>query len=186
MCLAARVAELLGSLTAADIDALPPVERRRFADLCRHWAAVAEPAHKAEVPEGGVLEALRYSRGQGGDRHDRPHTRPSAAPSSSSKRGKPGATDIRSLPGGRQAEGRRTPIRIAFVGAVGQFEYRRPDARIAGRDFAVDCQLIVDDAYKRADTLARTLKEAGMDRPHESLTPWPRLRLSFPGIVDLQ
>ena len=48
-----------------DIEALPPVHRRRFADLCRQWADLAEPRegdepHAAE-PDGGVL--LELSRG---------------------------------------------------------------------------------------------------------------------------
>jgi hypothetical protein len=60
MCLAARVAELLGSLTAADVDALPPVERRRFADLCRHVADLAERDESA--PKAGVL--ARLSQGE--------------------------------------------------------------------------------------------------------------------------
>jgi hypothetical protein len=55
MCLAARVAELLGNLTAADVDALPPIARRRFADLCRH---VAEIAEREQKPKDGVLALL--------------------------------------------------------------------------------------------------------------------------------
>ena len=27
-----------------DIEALPPVERRKFAELCRRWADLAEPS----------------------------------------------------------------------------------------------------------------------------------------------
>jgi hypothetical protein len=26
-----------------EIEALPPIERRKFAELCRHWAELAEP-----------------------------------------------------------------------------------------------------------------------------------------------
>src|SRR5262245_10109191 len=34
-------------LTAADVDVLPPVQWRRFADLLRRWAAVAERGSRA-------------------------------------------------------------------------------------------------------------------------------------------
>jgi hypothetical protein len=62
MPLAQNVFDLLSALTRADVESLPPVERRRLADVLRHWAAVAEPDRKAEAPEG-VLQALRYDRG---------------------------------------------------------------------------------------------------------------------------
>jgi hypothetical protein len=51
-----------------DIEALPPVERRKFAALCRHWADLAEPLMPASQssPTGppsmsGVL--LELNRG---------------------------------------------------------------------------------------------------------------------------
>jgi hypothetical protein len=51
-----------------DIEALPPVHRRRFAELCRHWADLAEPRSPAretsptrQIPMVGVL--LELSRG---------------------------------------------------------------------------------------------------------------------------
>jgi hypothetical protein len=52
-----------------DIEALPPVHRRRFAELCRHWADLAEPRSPARetsptrqtIPMAGVLSEL--SRG---------------------------------------------------------------------------------------------------------------------------
>jgi hypothetical protein len=42
MPLAQKVADLLTALTRADVEALPPVQRRRFADLCRHCANMAD------------------------------------------------------------------------------------------------------------------------------------------------
>jgi hypothetical protein len=51
-----------------DIEDLPPVHRRRFAELCRHWADLAEPPSPEgdttptrQVPMSGVL--LELSRG---------------------------------------------------------------------------------------------------------------------------
>jgi hypothetical protein len=51
-----------------DIEALPPVERRKFAELCRHWADLAEPLLPASqsgptgpMPTSGVL--LELNRG---------------------------------------------------------------------------------------------------------------------------
>jgi hypothetical protein len=51
-----------------DIDVLPPVERRKFAELCRRWADLAEPPSPASsvgrnepIATAGVL--LELSRG---------------------------------------------------------------------------------------------------------------------------
>ena len=48
-----------------DVEALPPVLRRRFADLCRQWADLAEPRSPAretsptrQSPMEGVLLEL--------------------------------------------------------------------------------------------------------------------------------
>ncbi len=42
MSVADKIAALFNALTREEVDAMPPVERRRFADLCRHWADFAE------------------------------------------------------------------------------------------------------------------------------------------------
>lgn len=42
MSLARHIAALMESLIPDDLDALPPAERRRFADACRHVAKLAE------------------------------------------------------------------------------------------------------------------------------------------------
>jgi hypothetical protein len=48
-----------------DIEALPPAERRKFAELCRRWADLAEPILPASassrtgpIPTTGVLLEL--------------------------------------------------------------------------------------------------------------------------------
>jgi hypothetical protein len=55
MSLATKVLALLTSLSPADIEALPPFERRRLADLCSH---VAELAERNDKPRAGVLARL--------------------------------------------------------------------------------------------------------------------------------
>jgi hypothetical protein len=57
MAIASKVAELLGNIRRQDVDELSPVERRRFADLCRHVARLAEPADAP--PKAGVLYHLK-------------------------------------------------------------------------------------------------------------------------------
>jgi hypothetical protein len=61
MPLASHVAALLHALRPEDFDTLPPAERRRFADLARRVAELAEP--RPEPPNAGVLHALRFARG---------------------------------------------------------------------------------------------------------------------------
>jgi hypothetical protein len=53
-----KIAALFAAMETRDLDEMPPAERRRFADMCRHWAAMAEPDDK---PKAGVLALL--SRG---------------------------------------------------------------------------------------------------------------------------
>jgi hypothetical protein len=57
MPIATKVAALLAALRKQDVDELPPVERRRFADLCRHVAKLAEP--EGDPPKDGVLHDLK-------------------------------------------------------------------------------------------------------------------------------
>jgi hypothetical protein len=37
---------------------LPPAERHRFADRCRHWADLGEP-RRTETPKAGILFDLK-------------------------------------------------------------------------------------------------------------------------------
>jgi hypothetical protein len=57
MGVASKISALLLVIGREDIEQLPPVERRRLADLCRHIAPLAEPEHVE--PCSGVLGALR-------------------------------------------------------------------------------------------------------------------------------
>jgi hypothetical protein len=59
VCVAARIAALLDGLTPAQPDLLPPVERRRFAVLCRRWHELADRAAGSAALKGGVLCDLR-------------------------------------------------------------------------------------------------------------------------------
>jgi len=63
IALADRVVALLVSLAPNDIERLPPVERRRLADQCRHVAKLAEGEPQ---PKNGILSELR----QNGHRHE--------------------------------------------------------------------------------------------------------------------
>jgi hypothetical protein len=60
MTIATKVAALLEAVSSADIAGMTPVERRRFADRCRHLADLAEP--KPDAPKAGVLADLRNGR----------------------------------------------------------------------------------------------------------------------------
>ena len=57
MPLAEKVAALLEAVTPADVQALPPTARRRFAAACRHAADMAEP--RQPEPKSGVLLDLK-------------------------------------------------------------------------------------------------------------------------------
>jgi hypothetical protein len=59
VCVAARIAALLDGLTLAQLELLPPVERHRFAELCRHWHELADRPATSPAPEAGVLSDLR-------------------------------------------------------------------------------------------------------------------------------
>jgi hypothetical protein len=58
-----KAAALLEAITPAELAAMPPARRRRFADLCRHVAGLAEPV---EQPKAGVLAEIRA----GAPRHE--------------------------------------------------------------------------------------------------------------------
>jgi hypothetical protein len=61
--IATKVFALLTSLSPADIEALPPFERRRLADMCRHVAQLAE-REKEEPPKAGFIAELADGRGR--------------------------------------------------------------------------------------------------------------------------
>jgi len=51
-----KTVALLDALTPTDVQALPPAQRRRFADICKHWATLAD---RADAPKTGVLCDLK-------------------------------------------------------------------------------------------------------------------------------
>lgn len=59
MSVAEKIAALFNALTREEVDAMPPVERRRFADVCRHWADFAEIRPRGPTSQSGVLDDLR-------------------------------------------------------------------------------------------------------------------------------
>jgi hypothetical protein len=59
MPIADKIAALFAALTREEVDGLPPAERRRFADLCRHWADFAEIRPGERKSQSGVLADLR-------------------------------------------------------------------------------------------------------------------------------
>jgi hypothetical protein len=58
MSVADKIAALFHALTREEVDALPPAERRRFADLCRHWADFADIRPRERAARSGVLADL--------------------------------------------------------------------------------------------------------------------------------
>lgn len=65
MSLARRIAEIMDTLVPADLDALRPADRRRFAEQCRYWAAQADQADKSlqqPRPKTGVLADVRNGK----------------------------------------------------------------------------------------------------------------------------
>jgi hypothetical protein len=59
MSVAQKIAALFHVLTREEVDAMPPAERRRFADLCRHWANFADIRPSRDEPRTGVLADLK-------------------------------------------------------------------------------------------------------------------------------
>jgi hypothetical protein len=59
MSVADKIVALFNALSREEVDAMAPAERRRFADLCRHWAHFAEIRPRPSVPRSGVLAELR-------------------------------------------------------------------------------------------------------------------------------
>jgi hypothetical protein len=50
-----RITALLDTLDSAELDRIRPTDRRAFAELCRHWAQLAE---RREAPKAGVVAEL--------------------------------------------------------------------------------------------------------------------------------
>lgn len=59
MSIIEKTIALLGGLKPGDVQALSPFQRRRFADICRYWADLAEPDAPNARTKAGVLRELR-------------------------------------------------------------------------------------------------------------------------------
>lgn len=53
---------LLEIVTRAQVEEMSPLQRRRFAALCRRVADFAEPQMSQPLPKSGVLAELRTER----------------------------------------------------------------------------------------------------------------------------
>jgi hypothetical protein len=69
--IADRIVALITSMQPEAIASLPPAERRRLADHCRHVVALCDLKHKtakdaqeATSPKAGVIGDLRDGRGR--------------------------------------------------------------------------------------------------------------------------
>jgi hypothetical protein len=58
MCIADKITALFHVLTREELAAMPPFERRRFADLCRHWADLADRHQRPRETKSGILADL--------------------------------------------------------------------------------------------------------------------------------
>jgi hypothetical protein len=58
-----KIAALFAAMETKDLDEMSPAERRRFADVCRHWAAVAARGEK-DAPRAGFIAELADGRGR--------------------------------------------------------------------------------------------------------------------------
>jgi hypothetical protein len=58
MPVAEKIAALMEQLTQAEVEAMAPAMRERFAFLCSRWANVARVRHQ-DGPKAGVLADLR-------------------------------------------------------------------------------------------------------------------------------
>ena len=52
-----KITALLSGLRPEDLDLASPVQRQQFADLCRHWAGLAELRN--EITKPGILGDLK-------------------------------------------------------------------------------------------------------------------------------
>jgi hypothetical protein len=59
--MAGNITALLNTMTLSDVEAMAPTERRTFAELCRHWARLAERP-RIDPRGSGVLAELRQGR----------------------------------------------------------------------------------------------------------------------------
>jgi hypothetical protein len=58
MSILAKAAALLDAANPAELDAMSPAERQRFADLMWHWQRIAERRQQSALPKSGVRAQL--------------------------------------------------------------------------------------------------------------------------------
>jgi hypothetical protein len=58
MTVADKVVAFLDNLTRREVEEMSPTKRQKLAELCRHWAAIADP-ETTRQPKSGVLADLR-------------------------------------------------------------------------------------------------------------------------------
>jgi|RhiMetdeSRZDD1v2_1073273.scaffolds.fasta_scaffold179890_2 hypothetical protein len=74
MAVADKIVALLDTLTPASLDALSPVQRRQFGDLCRHWADIAEQPKGAPAARPDVTTDLQHRPAAANSQPARPMT----------------------------------------------------------------------------------------------------------------
>lgn len=62
MPVADKIAALFVALTREEVDAMPPAQRERFAQLCEHWANFAKLRPQSSPGKAGILVELRGGR----------------------------------------------------------------------------------------------------------------------------
>jgi hypothetical protein len=62
MLVADKITALFVALTREEVDAMPPAQRERFAQLCEHWANFAKLRPEPAPAKAGVLIELRGGR----------------------------------------------------------------------------------------------------------------------------
>jgi hypothetical protein len=62
MPVADKIAALFVALTREEVDAMPPAQRERFAQLCEHWANFAKLRPEPASAKAGILIELRGGR----------------------------------------------------------------------------------------------------------------------------
>jgi hypothetical protein len=53
-----KITALLDALDAAELDRMHPADRRRFVELCHHWAQLADKRDRQQEPKSDILAEL--------------------------------------------------------------------------------------------------------------------------------
>jgi hypothetical protein len=60
-----KIIGMFAALEPRDLNCLAPDTRRRFAQICKHWAEIAEP-QRTSLPKSGILAEIN----NGAPRHE--------------------------------------------------------------------------------------------------------------------